>query len=87
MDLLTALEEMKGVKGALGEERNSLKKGLATNEKEKEKILRLRGRWGKIYSKGIKVMKKIEEYSVFLITLLIFLRYPKEIKQFIYTIN
>jgi putative transposase len=47
----------------------------------KEGILRLRERWVKIYP---KVEKKWEDKAYALLT---FLRYPKEIRQFIYTTN
>ena len=50
-------------------------------EKAKEEILRLKERWGKIYP---KVVKKWEDKAYALLT---FLRYPKEIRQFIYTTN
>jgi len=52
-----------------------------TEEKAKEGILRLKERWGKIYP---KVVKKWEDKAYALLT---FLRYPKEIRQFIYTTN
>jgi transposase-like protein len=52
-----------------------------TKEKAKEEILRLKERWGKIYP---KVVKKWEDKAYALLT---FLRYPKEIRQFIYTTN
>ena len=52
-----------------------------TEEKAKEGILKLKERWGKIYP---KVVKKWEDKAYALLT---FLRYPKEIRQFIYTTN
>ena len=52
-----------------------------TEEGAKEGILRLKERWGKIYP---KVVKKWEEKSYAILT---FLKYPREIRQFIYTTN
>ena len=52
-----------------------------TEEEAREAILRLKERWGRIYP---KVVKKWEEKAYAILT---FMKYPKEIRQFIYTTN
>ena len=52
-----------------------------TEEEAREAISRLKERWGRIYP---KVVKKWEEKADAILT---FMKYPKEIRQFIYTTN